>query len=126
MQRVPSIALAFIACLLGMSQLKAETINPPTGSNICLLSSLDLSKVTYFNDDGKNNVYANKATFGSALIVAGNTYTSGVGTHAPSKFVVKVNGATTFHAVFGIDAAAPTQAEHGIVDYNVITYGSDR
>lgn len=126
MQRVLSIALAFIACLLGMSQLKAETINPPTGSNICLLSSLDLSKVTYFNDDGKNNVYANKATFGSALIVAGNTYTSGVGTHAPSKFVVKVNGATTFHAVFGIDAAAPTQAEHGIVDYNVITYGSDR
>ena len=86
------------------------------------MSSLDLTTVTYFNDDNKNKVYADKATFGTPLIIAGNTYTTGVGTHAPSKFVVKVNGAKSFHAIFGIDAAAPNQAKHGIVDYTVTTY----
>jgi hypothetical protein len=90
------------------------------------LSSLDLTTVTYFNDDNKNKVYADKATFGTPLIIAGNTYTTGVGTHAPSKFVVKVNGAKSFHAIFGIDAAAPTQAKHGIVDYTVTTYNSSK
>lgn len=91
-----------------------------------MLSSLDLTTVTYFNDDNKNKVYADKATFGTPLIIAGNTYTTGVGTHAPSKFVVKVNGAKSFHAIFGIDGAAPTQAKHGIVDYTVTTYNSSK
>lgn len=90
------------------------------------MSSLDLTTVTYFNDDNKNKVYADKATFGTPLIIAGETYTTGVGTHAPSKFVVKVNGAKSFHAIFGIDAAAPTQAKHGIVDYTVTTYNSSK
>ena len=93
---------------------------------MCLLSSLDLTTVTYFNDDNKNKVYADKATFGTPLIIAGDTYTTGVGTHAPSKFVVKVNGAKSFHAIFGIDGAAPTQAKHGIVDYIVTTYNSSK
>lgn len=93
---------------------------------MCLLSSLDLTTVTYFNDDNKNKVYADKATFGTPLIIAGDTYTTGVGTHAPSKFVVKVNGAKSFHAIFGIDGAAPTQAKHGIVDYTVTTYNSSK
>lgn len=100
--------------------------SPPIGNDVCLLSSLDLTTVTYFNDDNKNKVYADKATFGTPLIIAGDTYTTGVGTHAPSKFVVKVNGAKSFHAIFGIDAAAPTQAKHGIVDYTVTTYNSSK
>lgn len=106
--------------------LKRRQLPPPTGNDVCLLSSLDLTTVTYFNDDNKNKVYADKATFGTPLIIAGNTYTTGVGTHAPSKFVVKVNGAKSFHAIFGIDAAAPTQAKHGIVDYTVTTYNSSK
>ncbi len=106
--------------------LKRRQFPPPTGNDVCLLSSLDLTTVTYFNDDNKNKVYADKATFGTPLIIAGNTYTTGVGTHAPSKFVVKVNGAKSFHAIFGIDAAAPTQAKHGIVDYTVTTYNSSK
>lgn len=109
-----------------MLTLKQRQLPPPTGNDICLLSSLDLTTVTYFNDDNKNKVYADKATFGTPLIIAGNTYTTGVGTHAPSKFVVKVNGAKSFHAIFGIDAAAPTQAKHGIVDYTVTTYNSSK
>lgn len=106
--------------------LKQRQLPPPTGNDVCLLSSLDLTTVTYFNDDNKNKVYADKATFGTPLIIAGNTYTTGVGTHAPSKFVVKVNSAKSFHAIFGIDAAAPTQAKHGIVDYAVTTYNSSK
>lgn len=106
--------------------LRLRQFPPPTGNDICLLSSLDLTTVTYFNDDNKNKVYADKATFGTPLIIAGDTYTTGVGTHAPSKFVVKVNGAKSFHAIFGIDGAAPTQAKHGIVDYTVTTYNSSK
>lgn len=106
--------------------LKQRQLPPPTGNDVCLLSSLDLTTVTYFNDDNKNKVYADKATFGTPLIIAGNTYTTGVGTHAPSKFVVKVNSAKSFHAIFGIDAAAPNQAKHGIVDYTVTTYNSSK
>lgn len=119
------MALVFVS-VLGIVDAKAETITPPTGNDICLLSSLDLTTVTYFNDDNKNKVYADKATFGTPLIIAGDTYTTGVGTHAPSKFVVKVNGAKSFHAIFGIDGAAPTQAKHGIVDYTVTTYNSSK
>ena len=109
-----------------MLTLRLRQSPPPTGNDICLLSSLDLTTVTYFNDNNKNKVYADKATFGTPLIIAGDTYTTGVGTHAPSKFVVKVNGAKSFHAIFGIDGAAPTQAKHGIVDYTVTTYNSSK
>lgn len=119
------MALVFVS-VLGIVDAKAETITPPTGNDVCLLSSLDLTTVTYFNDENKNKVYADKATFGTPLIIAGDTYTTGVGTHAPSKFVVKVNGAKSFHAIFGIDGAAPTQAKHGIVDYTVTTYNSSK
>ena len=119
------MALVFVS-VLGIVDAKAETITPPTGNDVCLLSSLDLTTVTYFNDDNKNKVYADKATFGTPLIIASDTYTTGVGTHAPSKFVVKVNGAKSFHAIFGIDGAAPTQAKHGIVDYTVTTYNSSK
>ena len=119
------MALVFVSVLV-IVDAKAETITPPTGNDVCLLSSLDLTTVTYFNDDNKNKVYADKATFCTPLIIAGDTYTTGVGTHAPSKFVVKVNGAKSFHAIFGIDGAAPTQAKHGIVDYTVTTYNSSK
>lgn len=126
LRNVSTLMALFFVSVLGIVDAKAETITPPTGNDVCLLSSLDLTTVTYFNDDNKNKVYADKATFGTPLIIAGNTYTTGVGTHAPSKFVVKVNGAKSFHAIFGIDGAAPTQAKHGIVDYTVTTYNSSK
>lgn len=126
LRNVSALMALLLVSVLGIVDAKAETITPPTGNDVCLLSSLDLTTVTYFNDDNKNKVYADKATFGTPLIIAGNTYTTGVGTHAPSKFVVKVNGAKSFHAIFGIDAAAPNQAKHGIVDYTVTTYNSSK
>ena len=126
LRNVSALMALFFVSVLGIVDAKAETITPPIGNDVCLLSSLDLTTVTYFNDDNKNKVYADKATFGTPLIIAGDTYTTGVGTHAPSKFVVKVNGAKSFHAIFGIDGAAPTQAKHGIVDYTVTTYNSSK
>lgn len=126
LRNVSALMALLLVSVLGIVDAKAETITPPTGNDVCLLSSLDLTTVTYFNDDNKNKVYADKATFGTPLIIAGDTYTTGVGTHAPSKFVVKVNGAKSFHAIFGIDTAAPTQAKHGIVDYTVTTYNSSK
>lgn len=126
LRNVSALMALFFVSVLGIVDAKAETVTPPTGNDVCLLSSLDLTTVTYFNDDNKNKVYADKATFGTPLIIAGDTYTTGVGTHAPSKFVVKVNGAKSFHAIFGIDGAAPTQAKHGIVDYTVTTYNSSK
>lgn len=126
LRNVSALMALFFISVLGIVDAKAETVTPPTGNDVCLLSSLDLTTVTYFNDDNKNKVYADKATFGTPLIIAGDTYTTGVGTHAPSKFVVKVNGAKSFHAIFGIDGAAPTQAKHGIVDYTVTTYNSSK
>lgn len=126
LRNVSALMALFFVSVLGIVDAKAETITPPIGNDVCLLSSLDLTTVTYFNDDNKNKVYADKATFGTPLIIAGDTYTTGVGTHAPSKFVVKVNGAKSFHAIFGIDGAAPTQAKHGIVYYTVTTYNSSK
>lgn len=126
LRNVSALMALFFVSVLGIVDAKAETVTPPIGNDVCLLSSLDLTTVTYFNDDNKNKVYADKATFGTPLIIAGDTYTTGVGTHAPSKFVVKVNGAKSFHAIFGIDGAAPTQAKHGIVDYTVTTYNSSK
>jgi len=103
MKLIPALLIG----LLSFSpQAFADTVTLPTGDEVCPLSSLDLTTVTYFDDSGKNSVQADKATFGTDLLVRGTTYASGVGTHAPSKFVVKVNGATEFHALFGIDDAA--------------------
>lgn len=108
------------------------TVSLPTGSNICALSSLDLTKVTYYNDNNKNAVRANKATYDTDLLICDTLYTSGVGTHADSKFVVEVNGATAFSARFGIDDAAAKNSDgslktnEGIVDYTLTAYKADK
>lgn len=100
----------------------ANDYPPTTGDNICQLNSLDLSTVTYFNDNGKTAVRANHNTPGGDIVIKGTTYESGVRTHADSKFVVKVNGATKFHAIIGIDDETGT---NGNFDYNVFEKGED-
>ena len=121
-----SLLLAAVLLFAGTPSLKADTVPAPTGDNICLLSTLDLTTVTCFDDAGKTNVNANKNTLGGDLIMKGNTYENGVGTHAPSKFVVKVNGASNFHALIGIDDNHVVQDGHGIVDYTITTYKADK
>lgn len=121
-------AAALMAAAALGAQAQTYTVNPPEGSDICKLSSLDLSKVTYFDDNGKNSVAADLSTFGTSLIVRDTLYTTGVGTHAPSVFVVKTNGATEFHAVLGIDDDVLTTKDltvEGIVDFTVTGYDAD-
>lgn len=105
---------------------QSVAVHPRAEENICQLGALDLSTVTYFNDNGKTAVRANHNTFGGDLVIKGVTYKTGVGTHADSKFVVKVNGAKTFHAVLGIDDGADQKADHGIVDYTIVGYDSQK
>lgn len=128
--RLAVVVSSFCLSLLAYGQ--KATVSPPAGEGICLLSSLDLSTVTYFSDGGRNSVQADKATFGTPLLVRDTLYTSGVGTHAPSKFVVKVNGATRFSAVIGVDDAAAVNADgsfkpnEGVVDYAITKYAADK
>ena len=98
------------------------TVNPPQGNDVCQFSTLDLTKITCFDDNGRTKVRANLSTYGRPIVLRDTTYTSGVGTHAPSKAVVAVNGATRFTSRLGIDDAAENLAEHGIVSYTISTY----
>jgi alpha-galactosidase len=63
------------------------------------LSSLDLGKMQ--QDWGKPR--ADRATEEHALTIAGQKFERGVGTHAASMICVKVNGATRFTAMVGVD-----------------------
>ncbi len=127
MKRSLRFLSTFLLAFASICAVNAQTTTPPTtGDNICQLNSLDLSTVTYFNDNGKTAVRANHNTLGGNLVIKGTTYESGVGTHADSKFVVKVNGATKFHAIIGIDDGAQNQADHGIVNYSFTTYDANK
>ena len=105
-----------------LAQSRAITVNPPQGEDICQFSTLDLTKITCYDDAGRTKVRANQSTLGNALIMKDTTYTCGVGTHAPSKAVIAVNGATRFVSRLGIDDGADQMADHGIVDYTISTY----
>ena len=114
-----SLGMLFLS-LLPLAMQAQQTVDLPEGSNICALSSLDLTKMTCFDDGGKTKARANQSTLGNSIIVKGTTYTSGVGTHAPSKAVIKVNDATRFVANLGIDDEASSEkANHGVVDYEI-------
>lgn len=108
--------------LPNIAQAQDNVVNPPSGNNICEMSSLDLSPITCLDDNGKTKVNANKTTKGNAIVINGITYTSGVGVHAPSKAVFNVKGAKTFKAILGVNDEASDKAEHGIVDYKIYLY----
>lgn len=126
------LLVASLLTFCGASVHAQVTIDPPADEDLCKLSELDLTSVTYFNDGEGNGVNADRGTFGTPLLVRDTTYTTGVGTHAPSKFVVQVNGATDFHAVLGIDDAAAVNADgsfkpnEGVVNFTVKTYAADK
>lgn len=110
--------LALALFPLGM-HAQSVTVDLPEGSNICAMSSLDLTKMTCFDDAGKTKARANRSTLGNSIIVCDTLYTSGVGTHAPSKAVIKINGAKRFVANLGVDAEADKKADHGVMDYEI-------
>lgn len=101
------------------------TVAPPTGENICLMSEMDLTKVTCFDDEGRTKVRKNLSTLGREMVMKDSIYACGVGTHAPSKALVKLNGATRFVANLGIDDGADLKEAHGIVNYCIKAYKAD-
>ena len=114
--------LLFSALWCSMAGLAADytkTVSPTTGTGIVQMSELDLSPVTCFDDDGKTLVRANQTTLGAPIVLKSILYESGVGTHAPSKAVIELNGTTSFYAVMGVNDDADNKADHGIVDYTI-------
>ena len=99
-----------------------STVPATTGTGIIQMSELDLSNITYYNDDDKNSVQANLTTYGQPLVLKGVKYDSGVGTHAPSKAVIELNGATHFYSILGVNDDADNRDNHGVVEYTILLY----
>lgn len=112
------------AMLLTMMAAQAAHINLPTaspGTSIVPLSTLDLSNVTV----GWGTLKANKSIDGNTLTINDDTYESGLGVHANSKVIVRLNDATHFRCLAGMDAESPNKPYHSIVDYRVVLVKAD-
>lgn len=113
-------------CTLTAAAQDRVTVTPPTeGPNLCLMSNMDLTKITCFDDEGRTKVRKNLSTLGREMVMKDSVYACGVGTHAPSKALVKLNGATRFVANLGIDDGADLKDAHGIVNYFIRAYKAD-
>lgn len=64
--------------------------------------------------NGWGTIKRNLSIDGNSLTVCGKTYTNGVGTHAPGRIDIKVNGATRLTGVVGIDDEVGNQGNVGI------------
>ena len=95
------------------------------GAEIIPLSSLNVGKASC--GWGKNT--KNKSVGNKPLTMGGKTYVSGVGTHAPSEMVIKLNGSVTrFCSYIGIDDEVDADANKrhaGIARYRVYLKGED-
>ncbi len=107
-----------LCALCANVSLYAATITPPVSDSerdIALLGDMDVEKGTtgWAGHPCKQNLSID----GNALTLNGNIYTSGVGTHASSKIIVKLNGATRFCAVVGIDDEVESDPSFVASDY---------
>lgn len=106
--------LPLIALMLAPAAWAQERVCPPTGDTICTLSSLDLTPFT----NGYGALRKDRSIDGNPLTIRDTVYCSGVGAHAESRGVIKVNGATRFQAVLGIDDEV-RKAGEGVVAYEI-------
>ena len=119
---------AFMACFAlsaWADTAYTETVAATTGSGIVQFSELDLTPITCFTDKSNANIQvrANRSTDDNSIVIRGVKYESGVGTHAPSKAFIQLNGATSFYAIMGVDDEADeTKTNEGNVDYNIVGY----
>ena len=95
------------------------------GAEIIPLSSLDVAKAPC--GWGKN--MKNKSVGNKPLTIGGKVYASGVGTHAPSEMIIKLNGSVTrFCTHIGIDDEVDADASNrntGTARYRVYLKGED-
>lgn len=120
----------FLAAFLSLVSLglraaanEPEPVDPPSGDNVCTFSSLDLSKVTCLVYETVG-VKADKNTYGNDMVMKNRLYTCGVGVHAPSVAIFRVNGAKRFITDLGIDDGADLKDNHGVVNYVISGYAS--
>ena len=118
---------SLLAMSLSATPALADHFTLPTGSateKVVALSTIDLKNAT----NGNNNmaIQLNKRVRGGTLTIAGDTFDSGLGVHAPGKIVVKLNeGVRRFKATFGVDDGADNKPNHAVVGYNVVLVKQD-
>lgn len=95
----------------------------PAARSTYYLSDMNLSKGTCGDN---RTLKKNLSSDGNALTLKGVTYTNGVGAHAPSRIIVKTNGAASFQTLLGIDDEAKVAADHGVADYAVTGVKTDQ
>lgn len=83
---------SFLAMSLSATPALADHFTLPSGSGtekVVALSTIDLKNAT----NGNNNmpIQLNKSVRGGTLSIAGDTFDSGLGVHAPGKIVVRLN-----------------------------------
>lgn len=88
------------------------------------LAAMDIEKTVC----GWGTVQSCKTIDGNPITLKGKKYVQGVGTHGPSKIVVKLNGSVThFRALLGVDDEVQTQANSypncGRIGYKVYLRG---
>lgn len=115
--------LLLLPLLLGTVHTNAQkvTVAPPTSDasrDIALLGDMNLTKIV----NGWGSLKPNKSIDGNALSMNDTIYTSGVGAHATSKIIVKINGATRFVSRIGIDDEVIAEARTNPTQYGVANY----
>ncbi len=106
------------------------TVTPPESTedvDIALLGDMELTKGTtgWDGHPSRNNCTID----GNPITLRDTVYTSGAGTHASSKIIVKLNGATRFVSRVGIDDEVATannyDNRYGTANYKVSLQGED-
>ena len=108
---------SLIAMSLSATPALADHFTLPVGNStekVVALSAIDIKNAT----NGNNNmpIQINKSVRGATLTIAGDTFDSGLGVHAPGKIVVLLNeGVRRFKATFGVDDGADNKPNHAVV-----------
>ncbi len=101
--------------VLGVVLLAAPAVRAQGGETVPL-TALDLSKVR--QDWGEP--HADESVDGHGLAIDGKAFRAGLGTHANGELLVRVNGATRFRAMVGLDDEV---GERGSVEFEVVGDG---
>ena len=104
-----------LRCIVLLPLLAAALWSPCAAEETVWLDTLDLSKATC----GWNTPQRNLALGGAPLRIAGQGFDRGIGTHAPGRFVIRLDGgAKTFAAKVGVDdevRGRPSAAKASVV-----------
>jgi len=104
-----------LRCVVLLPLLAAALWSTCAAEETVWLDTLDLSKATC----GWNTPQRNRALGGAPLRIAGQGFGRGIGTHAPGRFVIRLDGgAKAFAAKVGVDdevRGRPSAAKASVV-----------